>query len=140
MDSREVKIGHERVFLTLSDEYDGVSTRAQTGELWSVHARLVLPHLQASAQVHLSDPAIEQSLPQFFAELAEQWETWDGLKQWATYEGGLVLTCANDARGHVNVTVELRERSGHGWLVRGDVPLDSGQLEPLARDLGAFFV
>jgi hypothetical protein len=40
----------------------------------------------------------------------------------------------------VNVTVELRERSGHGWLVRGDVPLDSGQLEPLARDLGAFFV
>jgi hypothetical protein len=36
------------------------------------------------------------------------------------------------------VTVELREHSGGGWLVRGDVPLDAGQLEQVARDVRQF--
>jgi hypothetical protein len=40
--------------------------------------------------------------------------------------------------GHVQVSVELREYAGHGWLVRGDVPVEAGQLEQLSRDLALF--
>jgi hypothetical protein len=37
------------------------------------------------------------------------------------------------------MTVELRERSNYGWLVRGDVPLDAGQLDTFALELSFFF-
>ncbi len=65
------RIGHEQVFLALSDVHDGIGTRSRSGELWSVHARLVAPHavefvdhggvqtvlprLTAVTQVHLVD-------------------------------------------------------------------------------------
>ena len=134
----EVRIGHERVFLALSDEHNGVSTRSSRGSLESVHALLALPHLRAETQVHLADAALERDLASFFGGLAEDWRGWEGARAWATYEGGLALACMHDRLGHISVSVELREYSGQGWLVRGDVPVDAGQLDPLARDLAAF--
>jgi len=122
--SSEVKIGHERVFLALSRE-----------PTIGLHARLVLSNLRAETQVHLSDPALEVSLVSFFSELAKNWRGWEGTRTWATYERGLTLACSHDGLGHVGVAVELREYSGHGWLVRGDVPVDAGQLDQISRDL-----
>jgi len=138
MEPRELKIGHERVFLSLSDVNDGWTTRDRAGRLESFHAKLVLPHLRAEAHVWLSDPAIESNMSDFFADLAENWRGWDGAKAWSTYEGGLALSCNNDGLGHIRVAVALRGRSGDGWLVQGNVPLDSGQLDHLSRDVATF--
>lgn len=132
-------IGNDRVFLALSDVHAGTSTRSRRGELWSVHARLVLPHLTAETQVHLSDSASELSLVGYFADLATDWRGWSGARTWATYEGGLALSGDHDGLGHLRISVELRERSSDGWLVRGDVPLDAGKLDQLPKDLAAFF-
>jgi len=133
----EVKIGHDHAFLALSDYHEGESTRSPAGGLWSVHARLVVPDLQAEAQVWLSN--MEPSLPLFFAELAVEWRGWDGVKPWATYEGGLTLGCEHDGLGHVQISVDLRASSGGlGWRAQADVPLDAGQLDHLTQDLAAF--
>jgi len=133
----DIKIGHERACLALSDVHDGFSTRSG-GKLDSLHALLVLPDLRAETQVHLTDAALEVSLDSFFSGLANDWRGWEGVREWATYERGLALACAHDRLGHVRVSVELREYSGHRWLVRGDVVVDAGQLDQLARDLAAF--
>src|SRR6266568_4757104 len=80
----EVRIGHDRVFLALSDEHDGVSTRSSRGSLENVHALLALPHLRAETQVHLADASLERDLASFFGGLAEDWRGWEGARAWAT--------------------------------------------------------
>jgi hypothetical protein len=136
---REVKLGHDRVFLLLSDEHAGESTRSSAGELWSMHAHLHLPHLRADAQVHLGPAAVETSLASFFDELAAEWRGWEVSKTWRAYEGGLELACANDGRGHMTLTVRLDARtSTYPWVVRAEIPIDAGQLDGLADDLRRF--
>jgi hypothetical protein len=104
----EVKIGHERVFVVLSDVHDGSSTRSSRGELRSMHVHVELPYLRADAQVWRSDSAIETPLAPFFDELGAQWKGWEGVKEWRNYDGNFALSCTNDGLGHVTVTVELQ--------------------------------
>jgi Family of unknown function (DUF6228) len=77
--------------------------------------------------------AAEQPLGAFFDELAAGWRGWDGDRRRDAHEGGLTMICTNDARGHITIAVELWEHSRYGWVVRGDVPLDAGQLDDVAR-------
>lgn len=136
-EARVIKIGHEREFLSLSDVHDGWTTRSSKGALESIHAYVALPNLRAEAHVSLSnvhDPPLET----FFDDLATHWRGWDDVKEWRAYAHGLALSCTHDGLGHITMTVELRQLSGAGWLVRGDVPLDAGQLERLAREVDQF--
>ena len=136
-----IKIAHEGAYLLLSDVHDGWTTRSRKGELYSFHARLALPGLRADAQVHLGPP-VERPLPDYFEELAEHWRGWEGQKEWEAYEGGLALRCTHDGLGNIAMTVELREYYGDlhhfSWVVRGDVPLDAGQVDGVAADLRRF--
>jgi hypothetical protein len=134
----EVKIGHEREFLLLSDIHGGSSTRSTAGELASMQASLSLPHLRAETQVWLVW-GVETALSDLFDDLAANWRGWKGVKKWEAYEGGLALGCSSDRLGHITITVELRQLSHNGWLVRGDVPLDAGQLELVAQQMRQFF-
>ena len=133
----EIRIGQDKWFLLLSDVWEGASTRSSKGDLDAVHARLVLPGLQASARVWLSD-ALDPPLAAFFHDLAERWRGWDDARHWRAYEGGLALACTHDGLGHVALTVELRELSGDGWLAKGDVPVDAGQLDQVAHEVERF--
>ena len=90
--TREIKIGHEREFLLLSDLYEGESTRSSKGELWSVHVHIALSNLRADARVWLND-VLDPPLAGFFHDLAESWRGWDGVREWRAYEDGLAL-CA----------------------------------------------
>jgi hypothetical protein len=137
-ESRSLRIGHEKAFLFLSDEYDGASTRSrQDGQLWAMRTRLRVPQLEASALVHLTDSQ-DTSLPEFFAELVPQWRGWDGIAEWRASEGGLTLSCTHDGRGTISMGTELRDMH-LDWVVRAIVPIDAGALEQLALDVAAFF-
>lgn len=137
--AREVRIGNENAFLALSDEHEGSSTRSSRGELWAFDAALVVPGIDARTQVHLAAGPLEASLADFFAELAAAWRGWAGQREWASYEGGLTVSCAHDGLGHVNIDVRLAEANRRAWIVEAAVPLDAGQLDRVARDLAAFF-
>jgi hypothetical protein len=132
-------MGHEDSFLLLSEEQDTSPSRSPEGEVWIFHARLVVPHLVAETRVHLTDPAIESSLPDWFAELSAQWRGWEGERVCETYEGGLRLSCTHDGLGHIQTRVRLREASLQAWSVEADIPLDAGQLDEVARAAAAFF-
>jgi hypothetical protein len=139
-EGRSLKIGHEKAFLFLSDEYDGASTRSRIDdELWAMRTRLRVPGLDASALVHLSARGAQDVLlPEFFAELGANWRGWAGLKEWRAAETGLNLACTHDGRGTVSMGTELRDLN-LDWVVRAVVPIDAGQLEQLAADVERFF-
>jgi hypothetical protein len=135
--AREITFGFDGATLTLSDVHAGASTRSRAGELWSVHAVLILHGARAETHVWLSE--LDMPLDAFFRGLADSLHGWEGTKEWATYEGGLRLSCTADRLGHISVLVELRERSGpDGWCVQGEVPLEAGQLERLAAAVARF--
>jgi hypothetical protein len=133
---RSLKVGHEKAFLFLSDEYDGTSTR-RDGELWAMRARLRVPSLEASALVHLSTNQ-EGGMPAYFASLAAESQGWSGARVWRADEGGLHLSCTHDGRGTVSMGTELRELN-LGWVVRAVVPIDAGALHQVVVDVAAFF-
>ncbi len=68
----------------------------------------------------------------------ERWKGWDDVREWRSYEGGLALGCSHDRLGHITMTVELNQGSGgFGWLARGDVQIDAGQLDEIALGVRA---
>jgi hypothetical protein len=127
MSQREVRIGHEAAYLLLADPEIG-----RDGEPWSVQTTLALAGLRADAKVWLG---LEPGLPDYFTKLAQEWRGWDGAQSWAAYEGGLRLEAKADGLGHVTLSVQLR--SLQDWIAEGEVMLDAGQLESVARELSA---
>src|SRR6476646_5561214 len=100
-DTRTLKLGHEKAFLFLADEYDNAPTRTGQG-LWGMRARLRVPGVDASALIYLSDsPPQDRLLPAFFADMGESWRGWTGLKEWRAHEGGLTLASTHDGLGTV---------------------------------------
>jgi hypothetical protein len=123
----ELRIGREDEVLVL------------TGTSLGFDAELTLPGLRAVTDVSLTDANLERPLSEFADDLAQHWRGWHGTKQWQTYGGQLKLTSGHDGRGLVNTVVELREFSGNGWVVPGEVLLDAGQLEQFARQARRFW-
>ena len=129
--SGEARIGHVETFVALSDV-----ERGDDGVPWSLTVHLVLAGVSAVAKVWLAQDGFETPLAEFFDALAGDSLGWRGTREWTAYEGGLRLGATMDALGHVTIAVELHEASGpDGWLVRGDVPLDAGQLAQVAVDV-----
>jgi hypothetical protein len=136
--AREITFGFDGATLSLTDFHAGASTRSGHGELWAVHAVLILHGVRAETHVWLSE--LDVPLDAFFRGLADSFRGWKGAKEWATYEGGLRLSCTADRLGHISMVVELHERSGpDGWCLQGEVPLEAGQLEQLAAAVARFF-
>lgn len=114
--------------------------RARDGTLEGIRAVLQLGGLRAETHVWLS-PGLEEPMATLVDDLAAHWAEWSGddPKRWSTHEGGLVLSCLHDGLGHIAMTVELRESTGgFGWVARGDVPLEVGQLDALAVEVRRF--
>ena len=134
----ELVLGRDSDFLRLQDT-DGRESlrRSSDGALDYVYATLQLSALSAMARVSLV-AGVDLPLSSFFEELAAHWRGSKGTRTWAAYEGGLELSCTHDGLGHVALEVALQQGSGTGWLVRGEVPLEAGQLEEVARAVRRF--
>jgi hypothetical protein len=130
----ELVLGSDSEFLRLEDT-DGRESlrRASDGALDYVYTTLQLSALSARARVSLV-AGVDLPLSSFLEELAGHWSGWKGARTWAAYEGGLELSCTHDGLGHIALAVELREGPvPSAWLVRGEVPLEAGQLEEVAH-------
>jgi hypothetical protein len=134
MEGTEITLGVADASLQLADADGGLSLRASAGSLDYVRATLRVRELQASARVSIVH-GVDAPLATLFEDLAESWRGWKGSKTWAAYEGGLALACEHDGLGHITLTVELQEGAGYGWLARGDVPLEAGRLDVVAREV-----
>jgi hypothetical protein len=88
--------------------------------------------LSASTDVDL-DGLRRKVVPigEFFAALAADWRGWAGERVWGS--APLTLIATHDGLGHVTLFVELEERYDL-WRARGQLVLEAGRLEQIARD------
>jgi Family of unknown function (DUF6228) len=70
-------------------------------------------------------------IDEFFATLAADWRGWEGERSWG--QPPITLTATHDGLGHIRVTVGLEEFYDR-WRVRGELVLDAGHFDQVARD------
>lgn len=81
-----------------------------------------------------------ESWGKLFADIAENWQGWEGEKILESLEGHLKLTIKSNALGNIKVCVLLRNIDiGTEWLVENSVYLEAGQLTSIATDAKIFF-
>lgn len=76
----------------------------------------------------------------FFERVSNEWQGWNGEKDWASIEGEFSLAAKSDSTGHIEVTTRL-EPSFYApcWSSEVTLVVEAGQLEPLYRKFKAFF-
>jgi hypothetical protein len=72
-----------------------------------------------------------EPIGEFFASLAADWRGWAGKRNWGRRP--IMLTATHDGLGHIGLIVELEETYDR-WRVRGELVLDAGRLDQVARD------
>lgn len=79
-------------------------------------------------------------LPGFFAELAADWQGFEGEREFLSLEGQLTITARHDGRGTVNCVVTLRQPWPPGWSLEAELDLGAGaHLESISSDLASVF-
>lgn len=94
---------------------------------------------EVTGRVYAFDPHV-RGLASFFAELAEQWKGWDGLKTWTSLEGEFELECSHDRVGHVTTKATIRSNPyGNGWTGEISFDIAAGSLKEIAAGVDRFF-
>ena len=95
--------------------------------------------IEAGIGVYAFEPN-DNSLPRFFAELAEQWKAWEGVKKWSSLEGEFEITCEHDGLGHIGTTAKIHSNQhGNGWTAELRFDFAAGELDGIAGEVKRFF-
>jgi hypothetical protein len=79
-------------------------------------------------------------LVRIFEQMAAEWQGWEGKKEWGSLESDMALRCLHDGLGHIDLELELAERSSdENWSAKAHLIVDAGQLEMIAYHLRQFF-
>jgi hypothetical protein len=105
-------------------------------------AELHLDGLIASAVVVHHYASGFQDLAEFFAQHAQDWRGWEGVREWNSLEGDLKIEARHEY-GHVQLRVTVRKAlpdwGNDGWVATGDLTIDPGeQLTHIAADMSDF--
>jgi Family of unknown function (DUF6228) len=92
--------------------------------IWSYRAVLSLP--DGSVQTKVWD--IGDGLVKFLRELADAWPGFEGVKEFSSLEGQLVLSCRHDGRGTVECTVSLGRLESPVWNLTAQVDFGAGAI------------
>ena len=73
-----------------------------------------------------------------FAEMAKEWRGWEGEKVWYTTDHEVTLTFTHDRISRVRVEVEVKDSPAANWKVKGEVDLELGNLDRIAKDIAEY--
>ena len=94
---------------------------------------------EVTGRVYAFDP-YDRGLVKFFADLAEKWKGWDGLKTWTSLEGEFELECSHDRVGHVTTKATIHSNPyGNGWTGEIRFDIEAGSLKDIATGVARFF-
>jgi hypothetical protein len=81
------------------------------------------------------------SLADYFADLAEEFKGWSGIRQWRSLEDQLRVEARWGSRGHVTLTFRLRPKAYDvPWDLSIDVDVEAGaEMEALSVAVANFF-
>ena len=110
--------------------------RSGTDEDLRYAATLALPEGRSTIGVW----EYKSGLAAFVRELADSWRGFDGVKEYATIEGQLELSCRHDGLGTVECRATLRQPWPPEWSMAAVLDFGTGaHLDRLAGDVEAFF-
>ena len=103
--------------------------------IWRYIASLSLPQGKVTSEVWDVGPG----LATFVRDLANSWQGFEGLKEYASLEGQLLLSCRHDGKGTVECMVTLRQPEPPEWTLAALLEFGAGaHLERLANEVEAF--
>lgn len=110
---------------------------AGTDHGWTYTADLELESARGGVGVYdYGDPR----LPGFFADLAANWQGFEGEREFQSLEGQLTITARHDGRGTVTCVVTLRQPWPPTWSLQAELDLGAGaHLESISSDLASAF-
>jgi hypothetical protein len=108
----------------------------QRGDDIDYVATLELPQGQASVTVY----EYRAGLPAFVRSVADAWQGFTDVKEYASLEGDLALSCRHDGLGTIECTVTIRQPSPPEWTMEAVLAFGAGaHLDRLADSVEAFF-
>lgn len=103
--------------------------------IWRFVATLSIPEGSLTTAVWDIGPGFAA----FLREVAAEWRGFDGLKEYSTLEGQLLLSCRHDGKGAVYCSATLRRPESPDWSVQAAMEFGAGaHLERLADEVEAF--
>jgi hypothetical protein len=79
-------------------------------------------------------------LVDLFESIARDWRGWQGERTWASIEGEFRIGISTTSTGRVTIAVQLSHNDGEDdWRLTVPIFSEAGQLEGIARRVGAFF-
>jgi hypothetical protein len=79
-------------------------------------------------------------LVQLFESIAGDWKGWQGERSWESIEHDLRLAITSSSTGRITILVTLRDyHEEQDWEFTIPIFTEAGQLESIARQVGAFF-
>ena len=78
-------------------------------------------------------------LTRLFAEMSKEWRGWKGEKIWRTTDAAVTLAFTHDGVGHVRVNAVVKDDQPSVWEVRGQLAIELGALDRIARDMAQYF-
>jgi len=76
-------------------------------------------------------------LSNFFADIADNWRGWLGVKEYCSLESDLEINATSDSTGHVRLEITLRSNT-YFWHIGGAIELDASQLDIINEELKVF--
>ena len=77
-------------------------------------------------------------LAKVFAEMAKEWRGWKGEKFWSTTDSEVTLKFTHDRVSRLRVDVEVKDSRAANWKVTGELALELGNLERIAKDVAEY--
>jgi hypothetical protein len=80
-----------------------------------------------------------ESPSDYIAVLANNWQGWEGEKDWAALEGEYIMSAKADNTGHITLTIKVWSGNWEPfWSSEVAMIIEAGQLESIAREFKAF--
>jgi hypothetical protein len=120
-------------------EFTNPILSAENGNIEYFNVKLSSPIYFGKKQVYLYDGP--KGLIELFDKMAKNCTGWKKEIIWGSIENDLSITAISDKLGHITLKIELQQVNidEDNWVLKGQILIESGQLEQIANDIKLFF-
>ncbi len=93
-----------------------------------------------SATIEVDNAPYGTSPADLFAEIADRWSGWQGVKRWQALDGEYELQATSDSTGHITIVALINSRSfPPSWEAKVSIVVEAGSVDKLAVNAKEFF-
>ena len=106
---------------------------------WIQQYRLIFESTRLNANMEIYNQPYGVLLNEYFSDLADHWDGWEGVKSWESIEGEFTIETSMNSSGHASMKISMNVYgSPSDWVAIADLDVEAGQLEKIANDAKQF--